>query len=111
MEVPQLSDLDDLPVEVVDSEQARVISVTSRSNDGSVVTLTWDEVASSIHLRWTEADRERLVLEREMISKVSVRDNHGQTEFWIWSSASDLGGQLVVRVSDQVSISDSLLRK
>ncbi len=111
MEVPQLSDLDGLPVEVVNSEEAGVVSVTSRANDGSVVTLTWDETAGSVHVRWTEADEERLVVERELASKVSVREDHGRVEFWIWSDAGGLGGQLVVRVGEHVGVSDALLRK
>lgn len=111
MEVPQLSDLDGLPVEVVSSEEPGVVSVTSWANDGSVVTVTWDEIAGSVQVRWTEADEERLVVEREMVSKVSVREDHGRIEFWIWSDAGVLGGELVVRVGDHVGVSDVLLRK
>lgn len=111
MEVPRLSDLDGLPVEIVSSEEPGVVSVTSWANDGSVVTLTWDETAGSVHVRWAEADEERLVLEREMASKVSVREDRGRIEFWIWSDAGGLGGQLVVRVGDHVGVSDALLRK
>jgi hypothetical protein len=111
LEVPQLSDLDGLPVEVVTSDEPGVVSVTSWANDGSVVTFTWDEIAGSVHVRWTEADEERLLVERESASKVSVRENRGQIEFWVWSDAGGLGGQLVVRVGDHVGVSDVVLRK
>lgn len=111
MEVPQLADLDGLPVEVVRAEEPGVVSVTGWANDGSVVTLTWDETAGSVHVRWTEAGEERLLFEREMASRVSVRENHGQIEFWVWSDAGGLGGRLVVRVGDHVGVSDALLRK
>lgn len=111
MEVPQLSDLDGLPVEVVSSEESGVVSVTTWANDGSVVTLAWDDTAGSVHVRWTEADEERLVVERETASKVSVREDHGRIEFWIWSGVGGLGGQMVVRVGDHVHVSDTLLRR
>lgn len=110
MEVPQLSDLDGLPIEVVRLDEPGVVRVTGWANDGSVVTLTWDEVAGSAHLRWVEDDEERLALEREAVSKVSVREDHGQVEFWVWSDAGGLAGQLVVRVGDHVGVSDVLLR-
>ena len=111
MEVPQVSDLGDLPVDVVSSHEVGVVSVTSWADDGSVVTLTWDETAGSVHVRWTEADEERLVVEREAVSKVSVREDHGRIEFWIWSDGGDLGGQMVIRVGGRVGFSDALLRR
>ncbi len=111
MEVPRLSDLEGLPVEVVSSDEPGVVSLTSWANDGSIVTLTWDETAGSVHVRWTEADEERLVLERETVSKVSVREDHGRIEFWIWSDAGGVVGQLLVRVGDHVGVSDALLRR
>jgi hypothetical protein len=110
-EVPRLSDLDGLPVQVVSSNEPGVVSVTSRASDGSVVTLTWDESAGSVHVRWTEGDEERLLVERETASKVSVREDHGRIEFRVWSDTGGLGGQLVVRVGDHVCVSDALLRK
>ena len=111
LEAPRISDLDGLPVEVVAADEPGVVSVTTWANDGSVVTLTWDEMAGSVHLRWTDADEERLVVERESASRVSVRENHGQIEFWVWSDAGGLGGQLVVRVAEHVCVSDALLRR
>ncbi|MFT4296058.1 MAG: hypothetical protein QM582_11670 [Micropruina sp.] len=111
MEVPRLSELDGLPVDVVPGDEPGVVSVTSWADDGSVVTLTWDETAGSVHVRWLEAEEERLLVERETASKISVRENHGQIEFWVWSDAGGLGGQLVIRVGDHVSVSDALLRK
>ncbi|QRP47966.1 hypothetical protein [Amycolatopsis sp. FDAARGOS 1241] len=111
MEVPQLSDLDGLPIEVVPADEPGVVSMTARANDGSGVTLTWDEIAGAVHVRWTEANKERLPLERETVSKVSVREEHGQIEFWVWSDADGLGGQLIVRVGEHVRVSDALLRK
>lgn len=111
LEVPRLSDLDELPVDVVPAEEPGVVSVTSWANDGSVVTLTWDETAGSVQVRWAEAEEERLLVVRETASKVSVRENHGQIEFWVWSDSEGLGGQLVVRVGDRVRVSDALLRK
>lgn len=110
MEVPHPLDLDGLPVDVVRSEELGVVSVTGWSNDGSVVTLTWDETAGSVHVRWVEDDEERLVLEREATCKVSVRESHGEIEFWVWSDTAGLVGQLFVRIASHVRVSDSLLR-
>lgn len=111
MDVPRLADLHGLPIDVVPSEEPGVVSVTSWANDGSVVTLTWDETAASVHVRWMEVDEVRLVVEREMVSKVSIRHDRGEIEFWVWLDAGGLGGQLVVRVGDRVGVVDALLRK
>ena len=111
LEVPRIAELDGLPVEVSPSETTGVVSVTAWANDGSVVTLTWDEIAGSVNVRWLEGGDERLVLERETASKVSVREEDDQVQFWIWSEADGLGGQLVVRVGEHVVVSDALLRK
>jgi hypothetical protein len=110
LEVPELADLAGLPVDVV-SDSAGVVSVTTWANDGDVVTLSWDEIAGSVNIRWLEGDVERLVLERETVSKVSIREEQSQVQFWIWSDAAGLGGQLVVRVGERVMVSDAILRK
>lgn len=111
MEVPRLSDLDGLPVDIVLADEPGVVSVTSWASHGSVVTRTWDETAGSAHVRWTEAGEEPLRIERETVTKVSVREDGGQIEFWVWSEAGGLGGQLVVRVGAHVGVSDALLRR
>lgn len=110
LEVPQLTDLDGLPLDVASDEQG-VVSVTAWANDGDVVTLTWDVIAGSVNLRWLEGADERLVLERETASKISVREEQGQVQFWIWSDADGLGGQLIVCVGERVTVSDAILRK
>lgn len=111
MEVPRLSDLDGLPVETVPAEEPGVVSVTSWANDGSVVTLTWDESGGSVQVRWTQTEEVRLLVEREAVSKISVREKRGGIEFWVWVDGEGIGGQLVVRVGDHVDVSDALLRK
>ncbi|GAA1845729.1 hypothetical protein [Agromyces salentinus] len=111
MEVPLLSDLDGLAVEVGPPESLGLASVTCWADDGSVVTLRWDEIAKSVHVRWTESGEDRLIVEREAVTKVSVRENSGRVEFWVWSDGGSLGGQLVVRVGERVHVSDALLRR
>lgn len=110
-EVPLLSDLNGLPLEVVALEEPGAVSVTAWANDGAVVMLIWDTIAASVHLRWVEAEEVRLTITREGLSKVSVREERGQIEFWVWSDAIDFGGQLVVRVGDRVNVSDAILRR
>lgn len=110
-EVPQVADLGGLPVEVVSLESPGVVALTAWANDGDIVTLTWDEIAGSASVRWLAGDETRLSLERELLSKISVREaTAGRIEFWIWSESPELGGQLVVRVGDHVSVADALLR-
>ena len=111
LEVPRITDLDGLPVDVASSDELGVVAVTASAGDGAVVTLTWNEVAGSVSIRWLEAGDERLALEREIATKVSVCEEHGQVEFRVWSEADGLGGQLVVRVGEHVGVSDALLRK
>jgi len=84
--------------------------VTAWAKDGDTVKLTWEEVAGSVGVRWLHADDERLSLERESASKVSIREEQGRGEFRIWSEAPGLAGQLVIRVGDHVSVSDAILR-
>lgn len=81
MQVPRLCDLAELFVETFPSEEAGVVSVTSWANDGSVVTLTWEETASSVRVSWTEADEERLLLARAGVSKVSGAKTAGGSSF------------------------------
>ena len=111
MEVPQLSDLDGLPVEITWPDEPGVVRLTSRASDGSVVAVTWDETAGSVHVLWTDGDEERLRIYRETVAKVSVRHVDGRVEFWVWSDGGGSGGQLVVDVGSRVRVADALLRK
>ena len=108
LEVPHLTDLDEDRVDVV-SHEAGVASVTAQARDGDLVTLTWDELACSVHVRWMSGSHERLTLERETASKVSVRVDHDQVQFHVWSEANDLRGKLVVRIGGLVEVIDALL--
>lgn len=110
LEVPRVSDLDGLPVEVVTDEETMVVTVTSRTGDGSTVTLSWDETARSAHLRWSEDGHTRFIVERETASKVSIREQGGGVELRVWSASPGLSGQLLVRVDDRVTVEDALLR-
>jgi len=109
-EVPRIEDLSDLGVVVELSEQPGVVSVTSWAGDGSSVTLTWDEIAGSACVRWVDDGEERLVLERETLSKVSVSEEHGRVHYRVWCRSEGLGGDLFVRIGEQVFVRDSLLR-
>ncbi|WP_291379381.1 hypothetical protein [Demequina sp.] len=110
LEVPDLDDLSDLGVAIEPSEQPGVVSLTAWAGDGSSVTLTWDEIAGSASIRWVDGDHERLVLERETASKISVRADGASLQFHVWSRSQGLGGELVVRVGEGVSVRDVLLR-
>lgn len=109
LEVPRIADLERLSVELASSDAPGVLSVTAWANDGAMVILTWDEIAASVSVRWLEAGDVRLALNRESASKVSVREENGQVEFWIWSDSDGLSGRLVVCAGEHVSVTDELL--
>jgi hypothetical protein len=111
MEVPRAVDLIGLPLEVIATSEPGVVSLIGKSPDGSAVTLTWDEAAGSVHLRWTCFDTDLLIVERECVSKISVRQEKDDVQYWIWLDVDGVGGQLVVTLGDVVTVSDSLLRK
>lgn len=71
LEVPQRDDVRDLGIEWTTLEQPWIVAVSVSANDGSVVTLTWDEIASSVQVRWSHGLKDRLVLEREAATRVS----------------------------------------
>lgn len=110
IEVPQLDDLSDLGVVIEASERPGVASVTAWAGDGDCVTCTWDEIASSATVRWIDGDAECIVLEREMVSKVSVRSGRGGIHFHVWSRSEGLRGELHVQVGERVALRDALLR-
>lgn len=109
LEVPPLVDLDGLVVDV-SPDSPWVVSVSTSAGDGDAVMLSWDEIAGSVSFRWLEGAIERLVLEREAASKVSVRREHGHVQFWVWFRADGLSGQLIVDVGERVTVSDAILR-
>lgn len=84
--------------------------LTSWANDGDVVSLTWDETAGSVSVRWSHGAIERMTLERETASKVSVREALGRVELRVWSRPERFTGELLVSVGEHVSVSDALLR-
>ncbi|WP_405062215.1 hypothetical protein OG474_11390 [Kribbella sp. NBC_01505] len=108
--VPRLVDLDGLSVEVTTTDEPGVVSVTAWANDGAVVTVIWDEIAASVHVRWVEDGVERWRLDRELATKVSVREERGRVEFWIWSGMDGFRGQLVVSVAERVTVTDVFLQ-
>lgn len=110
IEVPRLDDLSDLGVAIEASEQPGVASVTAWAADGSSVTCTWDEIAGSATIRCIDGDEERLVLERETVSKVSVRSDRGGVQFLVWSRSEGVGGELLVQVGERVTLRDAVLR-
>jgi hypothetical protein len=110
MEVPRLADLDGLGVDVEPSAEPGVIAVTAAANDGAVVTLTWDEMAASVSVRRVEAGVERMSLDRERASRVSVHRDAGQDELSVWFDGDGIAGRLVVLVGERVRVLDTLLR-
>lgn len=111
LETPDIDDLTALGVEVRRVEHPWVVEATSVAADGATVSVTWDEVANSVNVRWQKREDVFLVVEREMITKISASDVGGVIEFRIVTDAGELGGNLTVRVGTSVTVSDALLRK
>lgn len=112
MEFPPPDELADLPASVSRGEDPWVVTVSVIAAQNSVVSLTWDEVASSAGLRWVFAGIDRMRLEWELVAKVDVRERDGQLEFSVVSRGSDFRGELFVQVrrDGEVTFSDILLR-
>jgi hypothetical protein len=111
LQVPDLSEIGHLPVDVVQLVEPGVVAVTAWANDGDAVTVTWDDVAASIHVRWVVGEQDRALIERETSTTVSIRGERGVVEFRIWSEMSGFSGELVVRVGEHVTITDALLHR
>jgi hypothetical protein len=109
-ESPSIAEIIHLSVELVPVEGTGVVSVRAYADDGDTVTLTWDVIARSFTIWWRRSGVERLRIERELATQISIRDDHGAVELECWSRGSDFGGHLLVRVADHVSASDAILR-
>jgi hypothetical protein len=110
VEVPRWDDLAGLPVEVVPGDEPGVCSVTTWAGDGDDATVTWDEQAGSVQVRWRSGNRVRLEATREGLSKVTVRDVGEHVEFHVWLRTDGFGGELVVEIGQHVGVTDTLLR-
>lgn len=109
LEVPVVDDLVELGLVVDRHDDAWVTTVTAWATDGSRVALTWDAIARSVTVRWFDDAGERAVLERETATRVSVRKHSGTIELRVWTRSEGVGGVLLIRVSDKVTLSDALL--
>ncbi|MDR6689049.1 hypothetical protein J2Y41_004653 [Arthrobacter sp. 1088] len=110
LEVPQITDLHNLPLDVVNLDSPGVVRISGLANDGSTVDLTWDELALSVRIRLVDGGQERLVIERETALKVSINKEDDQVLFSLWSEWQGTSGKLTVRIGEHVSITDLLLR-
>lgn len=109
LEVPDVSLLGNSSIEVRSSGDPGVTHITSWANDGSVVVLSWDELACSAHVLCTVDGAERVSIERESASRISVDEDQGVVKFSVWCGVEGLVGRLVITVGESVTISDVLL--
>lgn len=110
LEVPRLEDLAYLGPDVHAAEEPWIVSVSVVAKDGDKIVIAWDEISGSVHVSWMSADQTRLVLEREIVSKVSIHKDRDGLQFRIWSRSADVTGEVTVRVGAQVAVHDALLR-
>lgn len=110
LEVPHAEDLEGLDVELTYADTPGVASVTANAIDGSVVTLTWDVIAGSVSVCWLISGVERLNIERETASKISIHDRGDGVDLRVWSRSEGVVGKLVIEVSGSVRVTDTTLR-
>ena len=109
-DVPTDEVLADLPVDVVRHDEPWVTTVSSTTDDGTVVDLTWDQVAASISLLVRRADVEIARFEREAIVRVRIFESRAGLHFEAETSSGALGGLLGVDIGSTVMVRDVLLR-
>lgn len=107
---PRPEDLASLGLDVQAAEEPWIVSVSVAAKDGDEVVITWDEISGSVHVRWMNAEETRLVIEREIVSKVSIHRDRDGLEFRIWSRSADVTGELTLRVGAHVAVHDAMLR-
>ena len=109
LEVPHVEDFAEVAVTAVSGEEAGVVSVTAESDGGAVVSLTWDVIARSVTVRWSEGDLEVFNLYRESATKLTITDEAGWVVFRVWSAVDGLLGVLVVCIGEVVTVHDQVL--
>jgi hypothetical protein len=110
-EVPADEVLAGLPVEVAHHDEPWVTTVSSTADDGTVVDLTWDQVAASISVRVRRGEAELARFEREAIVLVRVFESNAGLHFEAELSVDAVGGVLGVDIGTTVTLRDVLLRR
>ena len=110
LESPDLEDLVHLGFLVERSEEIGVESATTWARDGSTVMLTWDAMACSVYVGWSEGDVKRVSIEREYVSKISVNRVNHDLVISVWTVSPEAAGKLLILVGEGVSIRDVQLR-
>lgn len=109
LEAPRITDLTWMSVAAEPLDDG--VRVTAWARDGAEVTMSWDETRASVMLTWDHEGVRILSLSRDHVAKVSVREDRGDVEFWVWSRyrSDGLVGHTVALVNDRVVIRDQLL--
>ena len=110
MEAPGLEELEADHFVVERGQVPWVASVTASARSLDEVRVTWDVIAQSVHVRWLNEARDVLVLERETVSRVSVRRVHEDVVFEVLTRSEGVHGVLQVTVGERVSVVDAILR-
>lgn len=108
-------DADDLAVLGLDTwtvDEPWVRSVSFPTEDQGDVTVTWDEIAGSVHVRWAAPDGRRVVeVTRETVERVAVTPEGAGHRTTVTSTSDGIAGRLVVTVTPAgVEVDDTLLR-
>ena len=114
LQVPDLSDLEDLGIDVERGEEPWQVYLKVQAKDGSRVELSWDELTASVSVSLHEGEREILSIYREEIRSMPVNRNRGCLYFSVETYSerrkdAALAGTLLIEVGERVSVSDTLL--
>ncbi|WP_129669398.1 hypothetical protein [Phytoactinopolyspora endophytica] len=103
-----------LAVDVGHGDEPAQRTVTVVAGDGSRVVVAWDAWSNSATVRWYIGNHERLVMERETITEITIREERDHIRFRLRSEIEGQDdrfvGELVVLVGSDVSVSDTVLR-
>lgn len=108
---PDAEHLADLGLEVEVGDEPWVRSVTLGGEDHPTVTVTWDEVAASAHVVWTDGGTVVAELSRETVDTVGVSAREDGYQVTITSRSEGIAGVLAVTVAPAgVRLHDRVLR-
>ncbi len=112
LKAPDLSDLEELGIDVERGEEPWQVNVKMQAADGSQVAISWDEVAADAFVSWMVGERELLRSYRQQVEMISVNRHLGSLYVSIRTVAEHIRGgpargTLIVEVDEHVSVRDS----
>ena len=112
LQVPEVSDLEEMGINVKRGEEPWEVYVKVQAEDGSRVDLSWSEVAADASVSWMVGERELFRSYRQQVEMISVNRHLGRLYFTIKTVSERVrhgGATLIVEVGEHVSVRDSVI--